>query len=189
MEVPPEVTYRGVEPSAEIDALIHEKVDKLDRLCEKLISCRVAVELPNKNITSGNPYRVRIDLRVPPGHELVVSRDPGDGEQHTPLSAVIRHAFDSAQRVLRKQMDQQSGQTKHHPEQAVTAVVDRVLPEEDYGFLRTGNGGQVYFHRNAVLHGEFDRLRPGDGVHHVESNGVKGPQASTVHVLYHTPRK
>lgn len=42
------------------------------RRAVELISCDVAVERPQKFQQNGNPYRVRIRLRVPPGQEVVI---------------------------------------------------------------------------------------------------------------------
>jgi cold shock CspA family protein len=60
------------------------------------------------------------------------------------------------------------------------ARVTKLFPEENYGFLETPDGIEVYFHRNSVLGGGFDRLQIGMEVSFVEEEGEKGPQASTV---------
>ena len=44
----------------------------------------------------------------------------------------------------------------------------------------TGDGREIYFHRNSVLNGRFDRLERGAKVRFIEEMGEKGPQASTV---------
>ena len=56
-------------------------------------------------------------------------------------------------------------------------------PEEGYGFLKTGDGREIYFHRNSVLDDAFARLKPGARVAFSEEMGDKGPQASTVKLL------
>jgi cold shock CspA family protein len=55
--------------------------------------------------------------------------------------------------------------------------------EKDFGYVMTKEGGLIYFHRNSVLSGEFDKLRRGDEVTYVESMGDTGPTASKVRVL------
>ncbi len=74
------------------------------------------------------------------------------------------------------------GQVKAH-DVADHGRVARFLAGEDYGFIETTDGREVYFHRNAVLNGAFDNLAVGDEVRFVESAGEKGPQASTVRVI------
>jgi ribosome-associated translation inhibitor RaiA len=51
---------------------------------------------------SGNPFRVRIDVTVPPGHELVADEKPAAHEMHEPLSKVINDAFKTMERLLKK---------------------------------------------------------------------------------------
>ncbi len=54
---------------------------------------------------------------------------------------------------------------------------------EEFGFLESADGREVYFHRNSVLDGAFARLQVGSRVSFAEEAGDKGPQASTVHLL------
>jgi cold shock CspA family protein len=60
--------------------------------------------------------------------------------------------------------------------------VASLIAEQDYGFIEASDGSEVYFHRNSVVGGGFDKLAVGDEVRfsfHAEE-GEKGPQASTV---------
>jgi cold shock CspA family protein len=41
----------------------------------------------------------------------------------------------------------------------------------------------VYFHRNAVLNGDFHHLQVGTEVSFVEEAGERGPQASTLRLI------
>jgi cold shock CspA family protein len=61
--------------------------------------------------------------------------------------------------------------------------VYKLFPEEGYGFLKTPDGREIYFHRNSVLNNEYDRLEIGTGVRFVAEVGEKGLQASTVLVV------
>jgi cold shock CspA family protein len=60
--------------------------------------------------------------------------------------------------------------------------ISSLIAEEDYGFIGAGDGSEIYFHRNAVADGAFDRLTVGDEVRFAvhPGEGEKGPQASTV---------
>ena len=55
-----------------------------------------------------------------------------------------------------------------------------MTPEKDHGFLMTKEGGLLYFHRNSVLSGNFDKLKRGDEVTYVEDMGDTGPIATKV---------
>lgn len=181
MKVPIEITYRHMERVDEIDRLIHQKVAKLDRLFGNLISCRVAIERPQTAQRSGNPYRVRIGLTAPPGHELVVRREPVDNDMHATLRTVVIDAFKAMRRQLEELRERQRGEVKRHDEQP-RAVVARIFRGAGYGFLRTAEGREIYFHRNAVLD-RWDELEVGAEVRFEETEGAEGPQASTVAML------
>lgn len=184
MKVPIEIAFKGIRNTDELDALIREEAAKLERVCDYISSCRVIVEMRQKHQTVGNPYRVRIDMTVPPGHELVVKRESGQGDMHDPVEIVIKDVFDSAVRQLRKLVEQQRGDTKTHPEQQVMAVVHRIFPDQEYGFLRTVDTQQdIYFHRNSVLHHDFERLAVGTGVRYTAQEGEQGLQATAVQIV------
>jgi cold shock CspA family protein len=136
-----------------------------------------------KHQRTGTPFRVRLDIKVPPGHELVISRDPSKGNLHLDLGAEVRWAFDVASRQLNELMDRQNGDIKTHPFQQVQGIIERIFTVDGTGFIRTTDGREIYFHRNSVLHTAFDQLRVGMGVRFAEEMGVKGPQASSVQVV------
>lgn len=184
MKVPLEIAFKGIRNTDELDALIREEAAKLERVCDYISSCRVIVEMRQKHQTVGNPYRVRIDMTVPPGHELVVKREPSQGDMHDPVEIVIKNVFVSAVRQLRKLVEQQRGDTKVHPEQQVMAVVNRIFPDQEYGFLKTVDTQQdIYFHKNSVLHHDFDRLMVGTGVRFTAQEGEQGLQATAVQIV------
>ena len=187
METPLKITYRNVKKTKELDGLINEKCAKLEEACDHIISCNVTVEKPQEHLKNGSAYRVRINLRVPPGHEVVVKREPGEGDMHEPLSSVVIDVFDSAWRNLKKLSDVQSRRIKKHPAQEVNAFVQELFKDKGYGFLEGVDGRKIYFHKNSVLGNKFDRLRVGDGVRYLEEMGEKGPQARSVQVEYKPP--
>jgi cold shock CspA family protein/ribosome-associated translation inhibitor RaiA len=183
MEVPPEVTFRGIDKDDSIEQLVLEKAAKLDDIHEKIISCRVAVEKVQEHQRSGNPYRVRIVTRVPPGHELVVRQEPGKSDMHEPLQTIVNNAFNALRRQLLKLKEKQQGDVKSHPTQDLIGYVVRLFPEKGYGFIKTAEGRELYFHENSVLQKDFERLEIGTGVRYFPQDGEKGPQASTVQIV------
>ncbi len=183
MQIPLDVTFREVQKTEELQNLIEEKVEKLNRVCGHLVRCRVVIEQPQKHQRSGSPYAVRIETTLPPEHVVVVKREAGEGNMHDPLSTVIRDAFNAAERKLKSQVHKQRGEIKRHDEDQVQAVVTRLFPEEGYGFLITPDEKEVYFHKNSVLHNRFNDMREGTGVRYQEELGEKGPQASTVAIV------
>jgi len=183
MEVPPEISFRDVPRSPPIDRLLDRRIEKLERLCGHMTSCRIAVERPHRFETGGNPYRVRLDMHVPPGHEVIIRREAGEGDPQRDLKVVIGEAFDAAERTLKRLVEQQRGETKKHPEQETGALVDKLFRAEGYGFLKDLAGRDIYFHRNSVGNEDFDRLEVGTGVRFVATLGEKGLQATTVRIV------
>jgi cold shock CspA family protein len=45
------------------------------------------------------------------------------------------------------------------------------------------DGREVFFHRNSVVDGSFDKLLPGSEVRFSEEAAEEGPHATTVHVI------
>jgi ribosomal subunit interface protein len=172
MQLPLQITARDVSLSEAAQDDIRAKATNLETYYDGIIGCRVVVEGPVRHHRKG-PFTVRIDLSVP-GAELVVDRQADED-----LYVAIRDAFDAARRRLEDYARRQRGEVKSR-EESPRARVSRLFPEEDYGFLETPDGREIYFHRHSVLHPGFDRLAIGAEVRFVEELGEKGPQASTV---------
>lgn len=185
MQVPLELSIRDVQgvSNDRIRALVEAQARKLEELAPELIACRVAVEEPQRHQRSGCRYRVRVRATVPPNKVLVASIDPGQSDMGTPLDRVIRDAFQAVARQLRDERARRRGDVKAHPTTPLALVV-RMFPDADYGFLRDARDGhEIYFHRNSVSHDEFDRLTVGTQVRYMESLGDEGPQASSVVIV------
>jgi cold shock CspA family protein len=188
-----------MEPSAAVEARIREEAAKLETFYERLMSCRVVVEIPHHHHQRGNLYHIRVDLGVP-GGEIVVKHEPSlhstiqqiDEEKgakeleaqvpHKDIYVAIRDVFKAARRQLQDYARRQRAEVKTR-QPAPRARVSKLFPEEGYGFLETPEGLEIYFHKNSVLHGAFDRLEVGIEVSYAEEEGEQGPQASTVKLV------
>lgn len=181
MQTPLEIAFHNMPGNPEAERDIRSRVEKLDALYDRLTACRVSVEALHKQHKTGNIYEVHIELTVP-GGKLVVSREPHRAKQkyaNPDVFTSIRDAFEAAERQLIAYKDKLQGEVKTHPE-AFYGQVAQLLPEEDHGFILTKEGALLYFHRNSVMNGDFERLRRGDRVHYVEAMGDTGPTASKV---------
>jgi ribosome-associated translation inhibitor RaiA len=115
MKVPLEINLKDVRNREVIEILIREKVEKLDRMCDRIISCHVAVESIQNVRHSGHSYHLRIDLQIPPHHHIVVKRDPKKGAvQEELLTTVIREAFDATWRQIQEVKDRHRNKVKKH---------------------------------------------------------------------------
>ena len=189
MQLPLQITFRHMDSSDAVAARIGERAEELERFFERIVSCRVVVESQHPRRQQGNLFRVRVDLKVP-GNEIVVGRDPAAHHAHEDVYVAIRDAFDATRRLLEDHVRKGRGDVKLHavPDHGRIA---RLLPDRDCGFIASSDGGEIYFHRNSVTNGGFDKLAIGDEVRFVaqHSESAEGPQASTVVPLgkHHLP--
>jgi cold shock CspA family protein len=181
MKLPLQVTFHNTDPLPAVEDVIRDRADRLDRYCDRITSCRVVIDVPHKHHRTGNLYQVRLDITVP-GDEIAVTREAPEHEAAKGLSVAIRDAFDAADRLIEDYVRRRRQDVKHH-EQLPHARVRVVKPGQDFGFLETIDGREVYFHKHSVVNADFDSLTPGTEVAFAEEPGEKGPQATTVRVV------
>jgi cold shock CspA family protein len=174
MQIPAQITEHGGRLSAEDRQLIERHAAKLEKYYDRISACRVVVTVP-AHLAHGEPgaYQLRIDLTVPQG-ELAITR-----QAKPSLTEAVQDAFGAAARRLQDYAREQRLDVKRH-EGGGEGCITRLLAYEGYGFITTPDGREIYFHRNSVPEGGFDRLEEGMDVRFVEVTGAEGPQASTV---------
>ena len=181
MDIPLEISFHNVSPSDKIEMLIREHVQRLEKIYPHLVGCRVSVEVPHKQHHSGNIPEVHIALRVP-GREIAVSREPHKAKQRRAtlnIQSSMKDAFRAAEKRLKDFKQQQYGEVKAK-EMPIQGTIAQLIAEKNYGFIATGNGEELYFHRNSVADGGFDNLHEGDAVQYSVVMGDKGPSAGRV---------
>ena len=179
MQRPLQLRWHNLDPSDAVAAHVRDEAAGLERFWDRITGCAVTLEAPSHHHRhAGSQYRVCIELSVP-GGKLVVGRDPTKTWKHSDLYFSVTSAFREARRQLENHLRRLDARVKVHVPQA-RAEVARILPEGGYGFLRTQDGREIYFHAHSVLNGGFERLRVGSVVRFVEEAGEEGPQASTV---------
>ena len=112
MQIPAHVTFKGLAPRPGIDALVDHELAELARHYDRIVACRVRIEVPHRRHASGNAVQVLIELTVPKDR-LVVEHDAGDGN----LKAAIREAFVAA----RTQLVRYAAPLRHEPRPRGTA--------------------------------------------------------------------
>lgn len=173
MQVPLQITMRGVRHSEALEAEIRERAAKLEQFYPRMISCRIAVDEFAKHHRQGREFTLRIDVHVP-GKEIVVTRD-----HHEDVYVALREAFDAAKRQLEEVIREQRGDVKTH-DVTQRGTVARIFADEGYGFIETADGRELYFSRVNVVHPDFDRLEPGTPVQFIEEMADEGAQAKRV---------
>lgn len=183
MEIPLELTFRGLDRTEEREELIRQKVAKLEQVCDTITRCRVVVEQAQESQQTGAPLHLHITVRVPHHNEVLISQKMDADEAADPFGRLVRDAFQATQRKLQEITERQRGEVKPTASPDELGMVIKLFAERDYGFLETMDRREVFFHRNSVLNNDFDRLAVGTGVRFVEEEGEKGPQASSVLIV------
>ena len=182
MQLPIEISYRGVAKSDEIETLVRDKAARLDKFCDHISRCDIIIEQPNHAHHSGNVFRVRIDVTVPPHHELIADEKPGKHDMHEPLVKVVGDAFRNMERQLKELTAKQHHKVKHH-EDGPHAMVSKIFAADGYGFITDMQGRDVYFHRDSLKNGDFDHLKVGTEVRFDEVSNESGAHATSVHIV------
>ena len=59
-------------------------------------------------------------------------------------------------------------------------TIKRVIRDRGFGFIRSADGQEVFFHRSSLQQLNFDELREGEAVDFEMERGEKGPRAVSV---------
>jgi len=122
MTIPAHVTFKGLAPRPDIEALVDHELASLARHYDRIIGCRVRIEVPHRRHASGNAVQVLIELTVPQ-ERLVVEHDAGEhadpagGAGDGNLMAAVREAFVAA----RAQLVRYAAPLRHEPRPRGTA--------------------------------------------------------------------
>ena len=58
--------------------------------------------------------------------------------------------------------------------------IKRIVRDRGFGFIRSTEGQEVFFHRSSLQQLNFDSLKEGDNVDFDMERGEKGPRATAV---------
>lgn len=61
-----------------------------------------------------------------------------------------------------------------------SGTVKKVMKDRGFGFIRTQDGKEVFFHRSECKSLDFDAIQQGEEVDFDEQNDPKGPRARNV---------
>jgi len=188
MQVQPQIMFHNLaKPDWAEDAIL-DHLARLEGIYDRLITCRVRVDQRASNSSNTVPPVVRIELSVPGHDDIVVAHEPDRLQRkfQTPdLHNAINEAFRIAERRLAQYKDQLQDRTAavtHEASHEFLGQIAELHPEKDFGFILTASGALLYFHRNSILSGAFERLKVGTSVHYVEDVGDTGPIATKVRV-------
>ena len=182
----PEIIFHGVDRSQWVEDYVSDRLRRLERFAEGITRCHVTLKQEQASHRKGNLYSVMVEVRIPPQHDLAATKQKDIRDMATQMPAVINAAFGAIERQVKRTAALRRYEEKAHDEQE-HGIVDKVF-DDGYGFLRTlDDNREVYFHRNSVLHGDFDRLAVGTEVRFSAEQGEEGPQASSVQIVSKAP--
>lgn len=98
MQIPIQVTFKGVPVDDEVERLCNEQAEALEKF-GPIVSCRVVIDKPHQHRRRGNLYDVRLDIKIP-GREIAVSRTPGEHVTSERAEVAVREAFGEARRQV-----------------------------------------------------------------------------------------
>jgi hypothetical protein len=99
MEFPTQIIFHGMDREQALEDRVHDRIERLLRLCSDITACRVVIEAPEK---------VHLVLRLPRSVLSVTKATRKDEEIE--LAVAVGRAFDAAERVLKE--------VTHHPRAA-----------------------------------------------------------------------
>lgn len=182
MQVPVQVSFDDIPASDKVRSQVEAAAVALEQFHDHITSCRVALSAPDQRHRAGVLFDIRISVRMPPRREIVVSRKTHDHPEREHLDVALRESFALVRRQVQDAVRNLRGDVKVHVEPDHGKVA-KLFGVDGYGFIETPDGQEIYFHRNSVVNGGFDKLTIGQEVRFVEAMGDKGPQASTVKAL------
>lgn len=186
MQVPLEIAFHNIDHSDHAETQIRDSVARLEDIYDRLTACRVRVDQRANNSAHSIPPVVRIEMSVPGYKDIIVAHEPDRLQrkfQRPDLNNAINEAFRIAERQLsefKEKLTNRTAALRHEAANEFLGQVAETTPEKDFGFLLNKEGGLLYFHRNSLLSGDFDRLKRGDAVTYVEEVGDTGPIATKV---------
>ena len=106
MPIPLQISLHGLGHSDALQGAIRRKAERLERYYDRIIACRVVLELSARHQRKGRQHAVHIKLKVP-GGELAVTH-----EHDEDLQVALREAFRAARRRLEDYARVQRGDVK-----------------------------------------------------------------------------
>src|SRR5262252_8331228 len=173
MQVPLQIVIRDFALTKALETQIRDKATKLEGFHSRINSCRVTVEVLGRHRQQGHRFQVGIDVRMP-GREIVANR-----HQDADVYVALRDAFDAVKRQLEEIAREQRDAVKLY-RSPQHGTVTRLIADQGYGFIATGDGRELYFSRENVVHLLFENLAAGMSVQFIEEPAGQSSQAKRV---------
>ncbi|MGH1486506.1 MAG: HPF/RaiA family ribosome-associated protein [Cellvibrionaceae bacterium] len=94
-----QVTYRDLDTSQALNAIIEKRLQKLERYSSDIQHSRVVLESPHNHKHKGKQYRATVEIDIKGSPITVSQNDPS-------IHVAVRDAFNVAERKLKSHSDQ-----------------------------------------------------------------------------------
>ena len=94
------IHFHGIEKSQAIEALVRQKVEKLEKHFGRMTSCRVVLEVPHRSPQKPKVFQIKIELGVPRRRPIVVCHEREGSHANEQLPLAIRDTFEAAVRKV-----------------------------------------------------------------------------------------
>ena len=142
MQIPLEIAFRNIESSGAAEDAIRDHVKRLERIFDRIITCRVWVDQRNQNANETIPPVVHIEISVPGHKDIVVAHEPDHLQrkyQAPDLRNAINEAFRIAERRLSKFKDKLTdhgvAERGHEAANELRGQIAELTPEQDFGYV------------------------------------------------------
>jgi len=106
MDIPLQLTWRGLDRSEAIEAAVRDAANKLHQFHPRIVSCRVVLEQSDRHKRHGRQFAVRLDVRAP-RTEIAINK-----EHDEDVYIALRDAFFDARRKLDEQLKEKEKEKK-----------------------------------------------------------------------------
>ena len=106
MNIPLQLTWRGLDRSEAIEAAVRDAANKLHQFHQRIVSCRVVLEQSDRHKRHGRQFAVRLDVRAP-RTEIAINK-----EHDEDVYIALRDAFFDARRKLDEQLKEKEKEKK-----------------------------------------------------------------------------
>jgi ribosome-associated translation inhibitor RaiA len=100
MQTDPRITFHQMPASTALEATVREGIEELERIHERITSCRVVISAPNGHHRHGGAFDVRIDVQLPGDEIVVAGHGAAEKPEHADAHLAVRDAFRAARRQL-----------------------------------------------------------------------------------------
>jgi hypothetical protein len=101
MQIVPQITFEGSDPSDATRNLILQEIERLESHNRRITSCRVTVIAPSHKHRHGTGFEVHVWLTLPAHENIVVNHSPsGAGARHEHANVAIKDAFAAVRRQI-----------------------------------------------------------------------------------------